>query len=174
MGTIASSTLKLGGTVYKVTSDRSKEDKFYIYGNFQWLKTPSFHLVDKMTIGFPSNSGLYLPTSGGTVKQHQHRYSQDPQGNGRSIDYSIKYSPSNWEPSAGVAGSYDLKPSTSHTKYKGTLVNMYMFLNQKMLKMEYGHQRIAGTPSISVYPAGLSITSTPKTDTKSYAFTLSY
>jgi len=45
MGTIASSTLKLGGTVYKVTSDRSKEDKFYIYGNFQWLKTPSFHLT---------------------------------------------------------------------------------------------------------------------------------
>ncbi len=28
MGTIASSTLKLGGTVYKVTSDRSKEDNF--------------------------------------------------------------------------------------------------------------------------------------------------
>ncbi|BBU39192.1 MULTISPECIES: hypothetical protein [Aeribacillus] len=127
MGTIASSTLKLGGTVYKVTSDRSKEDKFYIYGNFQWLKTPSFHLVDKMTIGFPSNSGLYLPTSGGTVKQHQHRYSQDPQGNGRSIDYSIKYSPSNWEPSAGVAGSYDLKPSTSHTKHKG-YIGQYVYV----------------------------------------------
>ncbi|MGZ9816905.1 hypothetical protein ACXM0N_13460 [Peribacillus simplex] len=106
---IASTTLKPGGTVYKVKSDRSKEDKFYIYGNFHWLKTPSYTLVDKMTIGFPSSSGLYLPTSGGKVKQHQHRYSQDQQGNGRWIDYAIKYSPSNWEPSAGVAGSYDIR-----------------------------------------------------------------
>ncbi|MEA3576488.1 hypothetical protein [Peribacillus frigoritolerans] len=82
---IAATTLKIGGTVYKVKSDRSKEDKLYIYGNFQWLKTPSFTLVDKMSIGFPSGSGLYLPTSGGKVKQHQHRYSQDQQGNGRCI-----------------------------------------------------------------------------------------
>ncbi|WP_352924424.1 hypothetical protein [Peribacillus simplex] len=57
----AATTLKMGGTVYKVKSNRSKEDKFYIYGNFQWLKTPSYTLVDKMTIGFPSSSGLYLP-----------------------------------------------------------------------------------------------------------------
>jgi len=47
---------------------------------------------------------------------------------------------------------------------------MYMFPN----KYKNSHQRIAGTPSISVYPAGLSITSTPKTDTKSYVLTLSY
>lgn len=124
---IAATTLKLGGTVYKVKSDRSKEDKFYIYGNFQWLKTPSYTLVDKMTIGFPSSSGLYLPTSGGKVKQHQHRYSQDQQGNGRWIDYAIKYSPSNWEPSAGVAGSYDLKASTSKTKHKG-YIGQYVYV----------------------------------------------
>jgi hypothetical protein len=124
---IAATTLKIGGTVYKVKSDRSKEDKFYIYGNFQWLKTPSFTLVDKMSIGFPSGSGLYLPTSGGKVKQHQHRYSQDQQGNGRWIDYAIKYSPSNWEPSAGVAGSYDIRASTSKTKHKG-YIGQYVYV----------------------------------------------
>ncbi|CAH0265318.1 hypothetical protein SRABI96_03539 [Peribacillus sp. Bi96] len=175
---IAATTLKLGGTVYKVKSDRSKEDKFYIYGNFQWLKTPSYNLVDKMTIGFPSSSGLYLPTSGGKVKQHQHRYSQDQQGNGRWIDYAIKYSPSNWEPSAGVAGSYDLKASTSKTKHKG-YIGQYVYVptskNGKInIKLAYGHRRVAGTPSVSVYPAGLSITPTTATDTRSYALTLSY
>ncbi|MCM3168650.1 hypothetical protein [Peribacillus frigoritolerans] len=175
---IAATTLKIGGTVYKVKSDRSKEDKFYIYGNFQWLKTPSFTLVDKMSIGFPSGSGLYLPTSGGKVKQHPHRYSQDLQGNGRWIDYAIKYSPSNWEPSAGVAGSYDIRASTSKTKHKG-YIGQYVYVptskNGKInIKISYGHKRISGTPSVSVYPAGLSITPNNTTDSRSYALTLSY
>ncbi|MFJ5750319.1 hypothetical protein ACIP97_17340 [Peribacillus frigoritolerans] len=175
---IAATTLKMGGTVYKVKSDRSKEDKFYIYGNFQWLKTPSFTLVDKMSIGFPSGSGLYLPTSGGKIKQHQHRYSQDQQGNGRWIDYAIKYSPSNWEPSAGVAGSYDIRASTSKTKHKG-YIGQYVYVptskNGKInIKITYGHKKISGTPSVSVYPAGLSITPNNTTDTRSYALTLSY
>lgn len=178
MGTISSTTMKLGGTVYKVTSDKSGNDKFYIYGNFTWLKTPSFNLVDKMTFGFPSSSGLYLPTSGGKVTQHQHRYSQDQQGNGRWIDYAIEYTPSDWEPSAGVAGEFDLRASTSLTKHKGYM-GQYVYVPTSKsgtinIKIEYGHKRISGQPSVSVYPAGLSITPTSTTDTASYALTLSY
>ncbi|GGJ70472.1 hypothetical protein GGR02_000886 [Anoxybacillus voinovskiensis] len=93
MGTISSSTMTLAGTVYKVTSDRSGYDKFYIYGNFRWLKSPFYELVDKMTFGFPSSAGFFLPTSDGAITQHQHRYSQDPQGNGTWVDYAIDYTP---------------------------------------------------------------------------------
>lgn len=178
MGSISSSTMKLAGTVYKVTSDKANNDKFYIYGNFNWLKTPSFNLVDKMTFGFPSSSGLYLPTSSGKVTQHQHRYSQDQQGNGNWIDYAIDYSPSDWEPSAGVAGDFDLRASTSNTKHKGYM-GQYVYVPTSKngtinIKIEYGHKRISGSPTVSVYPAGLAITPTSTVDTASYALTLSY
>ncbi|MCM3664546.1 hypothetical protein M3204_09040 [Mesobacillus subterraneus] len=178
MGSISSSTMKLSGTVYKVTSDKAYNDKFYIYGNFTWLKTPSYTLVDKMTFGFPSSSGLYLPTSSGLVTQHQHRYSQDPQGNGNWIDYAIDYSPSDWEPSAGVAGDFDLRSSTSLTKHKGYM-GQYVYVPTSKsgtinIKIEYGHKLYSGSPTVSVYPAGLAITPTSSVDTASYALTLSY
>lgn len=178
MGTISSTTMKLAGTVYKVTSDKANNDKFYIYGNFTWLNTPSYTLVDKMTFGFPSSSGLYLPTSNGSVTQHQHRYSQDPQGNGNWIDYAIDYSPSDWEPSAGVAGDFDLRSSTSLTKHKGYM-GQYVYVPTSAsgtinIKIEYGHKRVSGSPTVSVYPAGLAITPTTTVDTASYALTLSY
>ncbi|MEH7304058.1 hypothetical protein [Neobacillus drentensis] len=119
MGLIAPTTMKLAGTVYKVTSDKANNDKFYIYGNFTWLKSPVNTLVDKMTFGFPAGSGFYLPTSSGAITQHQHRYSQDPQGNGVWKDYAVDYSPSDWYPNAGVAGDFDLLSSTDLTKHKG-------------------------------------------------------
>lgn len=178
MGAISSSTMKLAGTVYKVTSDKTNDDKFYIYGNFTWLKTPSYNLVDQMTFGFPSSSGLYLPTSSGNVTQHQHRYSQDKQGNGVWTDYAIDYSPSKWEPSAGVAGDFDLRASTSLTKHKGYM-GQYVYVPKSKsgtinIKIEYGHKRVSGTPTISVYPAGLAITPSSTVDTASYGLTLSY
>jgi hypothetical protein len=178
MGSISPSTMKLTGTVYKVTSDRSGNDKFYIYGNFTWLQSPTFTLIDKMTFGFPSSAGLYLPTSGGSVTQHQHRYSQDPYGNGIWRDFAIDYSPSDWEPSAGVAGDFDLQFVTDLTKHKGYM-GQYVYVPTTKngtinIKIEYGHKRISGSPSVSVYPAGLSITPTSTTDTASYALTLSY
>ncbi|MBB6284186.1 hypothetical protein [Geobacillus subterraneus] len=178
MGTISSSTMKLWGTVYKVTSDRTNYDKFYIYGNFQWLKSPFYELVDKMTFGFPSSAGFFLPTSNGKVTQHQHRYSQNPQGNGNWIDYAIDYSPSDWEPNAGVAGEFDLRSSTEFTLHKGYM-GQYVYVPTKNngtinIKIEYGHQLYIGEPSVSVFPAGLSITPSKSVDTASYALTLSY
>ena len=132
-----------------------------------------------MSIGFPSGSGLYLPTSGGKVKQHQHRYSQDQQGNGRWIDYAIKYSPSNWEPSAGVAGSYDIRASTSKTKHKG-YIGQYVYVptskNGKInMKITYGHKKISDLYRLlcqfirPVYQLHQIILQ----DTRSYALTLS-
>lgn len=178
MGTISSSTMKLWGTVYKVTSDRANNDKFYIYANFQWLKSPFYELVDKMTFGFPSSAGFYLPTSNGSVTQHQHRYSQDPQGNGNWVDYAIDYTPSDWEPNAGVAGEFDLRSSTEFTLHKGYM-GQYVYVPTSKngtinIKIQYGHKLYSGQPSVSVYPAGLSITPTSSVDTASYALTLTY
>ncbi|WML56551.1 hypothetical protein [Neobacillus sp. PS2-9] len=178
MSTISPTTMKLAGTVYKVISDRTNDDKFYIYGNFQWLKSPFYTLVDKMTFGFPSSSGLYLPTSSGSITQHQHRYSQDPQGNGNWVDYAIDYSPSDWEPSAGVAGEFDLRASTDFTLHKGYM-GQYVYVPKVNngtinIKIEYGHKLYSGSPTVSVYPAGLAITPTSSVDTASYALTLTY
>lgn len=170
--------LQLGGTVYKVTSDKANQNKYYIYGNFEWLKTPVFHLTDKMTFGFPSSYGFYLPTSGGKIQQHQHRYSQDPQGNGRWYDYPISTTPCDFEPNAGVAGDFNLRPSTSLTKHKG-FMGQYVYVSTAKhgtmnIKIEYGHKTGSGTPTVSVYPAGLGITPATSVDTAYFALTLKY
>ncbi|MDQ0164014.1 hypothetical protein [Aeribacillus alveayuensis] len=175
---ISSSELKLAGTVYKVTSDRSGYNKYYIYANFQWLKSPFWTLTDKMTIGFPSSSGFFLPTSNGSVTQHQHRYSYDAYGNGNWVDTPIKYTPSDWDPNAGVAGSYDLKKLSDFTLHKG-YIGQYVYVRNTVhgdmnIKIEYGHRMYGGSPSVSVFPAGLSITPSSWTDTASYALTLTY
>lgn len=178
LGSISPSTMTMGGTVYEVTTDKSGNEKYYIYGNFKWFTSPAFTFVDKMTIGFPSSSGLYLPTSGCKITQHQHRYSPDQQGNGNWKDYSIDYSPSDWEPNAGVAGDFDLFASTEKTLHKG-FIGQYVYVPYTAngtinIKLEYGHKRVSGVPSVSVFPAGLSISPSSTVDTKSYALTLSY
>jgi hypothetical protein len=178
MSTISSSTMKLAGVVYKVTSDKANNDKYYIYGNFTWLNSPEWTLTDKMTFGFPSSAGFYLPTSSGAVTQHQHRYSQDPQGNGNWIDYAIDYSPCDWDPNAGVAGDFDLRTSTDLTLHKGYM-GQYVYVPTSAsgtmnIKIEYGHQKVILSPTVGVYPAGLAITPAINTDTASYALTLSY
>lgn len=176
MGTIPSTEIKLGGTAYKVTSDISGRDKFYFYGNFQWLKSPAWELVDKMTIGFPSGYGFYLPTSGGTVQQHQHRYSWDSDKNGSYTDYAIKYTPSTWSANAGVAGAYDLIAGEGlHKGYIGQYVYVPIANNGSMnIKLEYGHKVVSGSVGIGVYPAGLGVTPAINTDTRSYALTINY
>jgi hypothetical protein len=176
MATIPSSDIKLGGTAYKVTSDISGRDKFYFYGNFEWLTSPAWELVDKMTIGFPSGYGFYLPTSGGSVTQHQHRYSWDSDKNGTYTDYAIKYTPSDWDANAGVAGSFDLIAGEGvHKGYVGQYVYVPITNNGSMnIKIEYGHKKVSGSISVGVYPTGLGITPTTNTDTKSYALTINY
>jgi hypothetical protein len=176
MGTIPSTDIKLAGTAYKVTSDISGRDKFYFYGSFQWLKSPTWELTDKMTIGFPSGYGFYLPTSGGSVTQHQHRYSWDSDKNGSYTDYSIKYTPVSWSANAGVAGAYDLIAGEGlHKGYIGQYVYVPTTNNGSMnIKIEYGHKVVSGSVSVGVYPAGLGITPSTNTDTRSYALTINY
>jgi hypothetical protein len=175
---IPSTTMSLWGTAYKVTSDRANNDKFYIYSNFQWLKTPLNTFVDKITFGWPSSEGFFLPTSNGSVTQHQHRYSQDPQGNGNWIDYAIDYSPSNFEPGAGVAGDFDLRASTSLTKHKGYMAQ-YVYVPTSRngslnIKIQYGHKKATGEVSVGLFPIGLGITPNSTVDTRDYALTIIY
>lgn len=178
MGILKESEISISGVAYKVNSDISGENKYYLYGNFQWLTTPSFVLVDKMTIGFPSSAGFYLPMVSGKVSQHTNRYSHDIQGNGVWRDYPVSTVVADWEPNAGVAAAFDLRAGTSLSKHKGYMGQYVYVPNNKSgkinVKVEYGHKRISGTPSVSVYPAGLSITPSTTVDTAAYGLVLSY
>ncbi|WP_010096066.1 hypothetical protein [Ornithinibacillus scapharcae] len=82
MKTIPSSQIDVKGYGYKVTSDRSGSDKFYLLGQFRWKTLPTFTLVDKMTIGFPESAGLSIPMSSGKPTQHQSRHCWDYWGDG--------------------------------------------------------------------------------------------
>ncbi|PTY82832.1 hypothetical protein B5V91_18730, partial [Heyndrickxia sporothermodurans] len=122
-GTIKKSTLKLGATAFKVSSDKSGAYKYYFYGNFEWLKPPVWGLVDKMTIGFPSANRFYLPTSKGKVTQHAHKYNYSYNRGTTWVGKAIKTTPTNFENNSGVAGSFDLVPGEIlHKGYIGQYV----------------------------------------------------
>lgn len=182
MATIPASELRMGATVYQVTSDRSGFKKFYFYGNWEWLKKPFWTLTDVMTIGWPVSREFSYPVnnSTGQVTQHQHRHCTDRYGNGKWECHPIRYTPYDSFPDAGVAASYNLVTYSDFTKYKG-FISQYAYVpisatGGKLMnvKFEYGHRIILGIPSIGVYPAGLGIAPEVRTDTRAFNFELRY
>ncbi|WP_047980131.1 hypothetical protein [Ornithinibacillus contaminans] len=180
LGIIPNSDIKVAGVGYKVTSDRSGYNKFYLYGNFEWLNDPAYTLIDKFAIGLPSSAGFAIPMSNGSPTQHSSRYCYDFWGEGNWSCGAIKSTVSNgdWDAGAGVAARYDLKGYSDFTLHKG-YVGQYIYTlgsnhGTTNVKFEYGHKRISGMPSISVYPAGLGIVPTSATDTRSYGIELVY
>jgi hypothetical protein len=168
-GEIPKSEISVGGAAFQVTSDRTDRRKYYFYGYFEWLTSPTWELTDKMSIGVPNVFAFSLPMANFLPTQHQHRYSWDQNKDGIYADYPIQYAPksTDWDPNAGVAGSFDL--IAGEGTHKG-YVSQYMYLPKTPtgqtvnVKIEYGHRYMFGSASVGVYPAGLSIEPAMYTD----------
>lgn len=175
-GIIPTSDLYVSGTAYKVASDRSGFNRYYMYGYFEWKNKPVFTLTDTMTIGFPAHAGFLIPMSS-TPQQHQSRLSVDYYGNGNWTHYT-KYNAYDWENNAGVAATYDIRGTYANTKNKGFISQYVYIANTKHdtinVSFEYGHKRLGGAPSVSVYPSGLGIAIQSYTDTLKHGIELSY
>ncbi|MFP7202643.1 hypothetical protein SFC08_16860 [Lysinibacillus halotolerans] len=179
--TIPNSDLSFSGAILKINSTITNYDAFYAYANFRWLKKPLFALTDKVTIGFPSSLGVYLPASSGKIKGFSSSYSLYNTSTGGSTAISSSTTPSDWDPSGGVAGAYNLRTTLNKNQTHAGRISQTFYVKtsasgKATVKFEYGHKKVKGSVGISVFPsAGLSISPTQSNiDIKSYAASFSY
>lgn len=171
--------IELFGTGFTVTSDKSGYKKIYLYGSFEWLESPLNAFTDKMTIGFPDSSKWFLPMSSGKVAQHESRYAYDQWADGRWSWTTKQYTPSDWEPNAGVAAEFDLIGLLSSPLHKG-YVSQYVYVsnqesNISNVKFEYGHAYTGIDVEVAVFPsAGLAINPGIEVESESYGIEVDY
>ncbi len=163
-------------------NNRPNTKGILLFGQFEWLNSPQWELTDVFSIGYPVSSEIYLPMDQyGDVDQHGSRYCKKPDN----------YAPDNWvciendqvengdwDPGVGVAARYDLDMHPSNYLHKGS-IEQYAYVDDDEsgtinIKFEYGHRIVSGSPSISIFPAGLSITPSLYTDIKDYGIEFSY
>lgn len=168
---LTDSDITLYADAYEVTSDVSGSKKIFIYGTYNWKVKPNFAFTDKMSIGYPVTNEWYLKTSGGSILEH---YSQN-------CNYSGKWycdesrTPSDHDIGQGVAAAYDIWLDSS-LKSGETQQSVYTtkMSGKSNILLRYGHRYLTGTPSIGVYPSGLSVTPEFGTETLDYKITISW
>lgn len=178
-GTIGTQAIKkgtdltIGAASFEVTSDRSGLRKFYLYGNFNWLKSPPNRWTDAISIGWPESAELTMPVNSyGDVTQFsaKYMYRDGPYSawgwqTGKSIsrpDYD--------QPSAGVGFRFNLKDGFGYYEHKG-YAGQYVYSKKSSgyfnIMIRYGHTSASITPSFTVYPTvGLGVTPTWVVDTE--------
>lgn len=83
-----------------------------------------------------------------------------------------------WETGTGVAAKFNYGITGSQNYMKGA-VGQYVYVRNSVsktvnVKFRYGHQIVAGTPGVSIYPVGLAITPALRTETLDYGIVFSY
>lgn len=179
-GTISSNDLTFKGVILKLsTSAVSGYDAFHAYVDYDWINKPMWRLTDKISIGFPTSLGVYLQTSNGKIQGHYgSHWVYNTQTKGKTT-YASTSTPSDSDPSAGVASSVNLHGTISvNDRLQGHVSQTYYVQTSKSgnanVKFEYGHKLISGSPSVSIIPSGLGISATGNIDTKAYYASFSY
>ncbi|MEY9975317.1 hypothetical protein [Lysinibacillus sp. RC79] len=182
-GSIPSADLNFSGQILKLKdSSESGYNAFYAIGSFRWLNKPIWALTDKITIGFPSSLGVYMPADkSGKLKGFNSTYALYNTSTGGTIQMSSSTTPSTWDPSGGVAGAYDLSGTINKFQtHEGTISQTFYIKSSSSgkatVKFEYGHKKITGTVGISVLPSvGLSISPDQNNiDIRSYGASFNY
>ncbi|WP_068775579.1 hypothetical protein [Paenibacillus sp. FJAT-26967] len=166
------SDIMIGAVGYTVGSDRTGYKKLYLYGNFEWLTFPTWYLTDKMTIGYPSTTKFFLPTSSGYITGHENRLCDKV----NSFDAWVcqtSYTPADYAyGNVGISATYDI--SIGRPYMKG-MIGQYVYVDEKEsgtanLIINYGHRKGGvGAPSVDVYPTiGLTVSPSVVTDVLPY------
>ncbi|MEJ8548830.1 hypothetical protein [Brevibacillus borstelensis] len=173
--------IKLAATAFKVTSDMPGYKKFYLYGNFEWLKRPVFTFTDGVSLGYPDNTKWFLPTnSKGDVTQHETQYCYRVDNNVTAPwNCSKKTKPSYSSLGSGVGTNFTLQSLPSNLLHQG-YIGQYVYVKDTEsgttnVRFEYGHTTVTAEVSFSVLPTfGVGVTPKRTTEAADFLLTFSY
>lgn len=178
---IPSADLSFSGRILKQSkSDVAGYDKYYAAATFRWLKHPAYNLTDKMTIGFPSNLGVYFKTSSGKIVGHYSTTTLFNKSTGGSTVLASSTTPSTWQTGAGVASAHNLRTTLNSNQNNAGQVSQYFYVKTSLagkanVQFQYGHKRVSGTVGITLGSSvGVGITPSSVTDIRTYAGQFSY
>ena len=179
LGTISTNDLSFTGGVLKIQSYVSNYDAYYAYVDYKWLNRPIWRLTDKITIGYPTSLGVYIPTTNGKIDGHSGSHWLYNTAYGTNTSYSSTSTPSDVDPSSGVASEFNLHDTINVNHELQGRVSQIFYVKTSLsgkanVKFQYGHKMVSGEPSVSILPAGLSITPASNLDTREYYSEISY
>ncbi|MEO3944079.1 hypothetical protein [Gorillibacterium sp. CAU 1737] len=167
--------INLYGNAYLTQgTDKPGFKRILMVASFQWQSQPRYKYTDKMSIGYPSTNKFIFNTSNGKIQGHTNRsyfYFEDNLLNFESN------TPTDADPGAGVAADYYYHPFAE--KLNGSIIQyVYVPDNQSGTSnvcIRYGHKYLTlGSPSVSIYPYGLSVTPSTTVQTADYILTLTW
>lgn len=179
---ISTSKLKFSGDVVKVNSTLSGYKAFYAYADFRWLSHPVNNLTDKISVGLPSDLGVYFKTSNGSVVDFYSSTSLYNSSTGGSTLLSSSTKPSKFVVGGGVVSAHDLRVTVNASQNNaGRISQVFYIKNSKgsgkaNIAFNYGHQRGTGSVGVSVGGGGFGISLTPtiRTDVREYINSFNY
>lgn len=177
---IPSGDLSFVGKILKLQNTVSGYDAFYAYATYDWLKRPVWKLTDKISIGFPTSLGVYMPTSNGKITGHHASHWIYNTQTGATTNYHTTTTVSDADPSGGVASAVNLYDTinTNH-RLQGRVSQTFhvktTLSGKANVKFEYGHKTISGTPTVNLIPtSGLGISPSGNIEVRTYYSDFSY
>jgi len=155
--------------------------EYVVYGNFNWLISPSWELTDGYAIGYPTTMGAFLGMdSYGNPTGFSSNYCYKPDNYAPDVwTCSSSTIPDAWTPGTGVGKDFDLDANPSNNIHKG-YIQQYIYIPNSNtgtanIQFTYGHKILSGTVSFDLYPVtGVSIQPTTTTETATYGIVFNY